>query len=170
MIQAGPMISWSYRIWFSMLSSNMQLRLWSHKGHSTASLLGWYIYIYRIMYGLVWIKIFFITSETIRAQFSREIKSQVKIIAVLPHKWQNIVTHANPYIILFRTHYIMSWTHKSTKNNRRSLILPLSPRMVFSDDHCDVTTVDLWHYANTTYCHSDFIFVDCSCTCKLAHS
>ena len=32
--------------------------------------------------------------------------------------------------------------------------------------HCGVTTVDLWCHANK---HCDVIFVDCSCTCKLAH-
>ena len=42
-----------------------------------------------------------------------------------------IIVHAKPYIILFLTHYFMSWVHKPTKNNHQSLNLP-SPRTIFS--------------------------------------
>ena len=44
-----------------------------------------------------------------------------------------VVIHSNSYIILFLTRQFMSWTHKSTKNNYRYLISPLSLRTVFSD-------------------------------------
>ena len=41
--------------------------------------------------------------------------------------------------------------------------------IAFSDiAFCDVTTVDLWRHANAGYWHCDVIFVDCSCTRKLA--
>ena len=63
--------------------------------------------------------------------------------------------------------YFMSWTHKSAKNYCRLLISPLSLRMVFSDLHCDVTTVDLWRHTNARYWYCYVIFVACHCTCKL---
>ena len=34
--------------------------------------------------------------------------------------------------------------------------------------YCDVTTVDLWRHANISYWQCYVIFVDCSCTRKLA--
>ena len=41
-------------------------------------------------------------------------------------------------------------------------------RRSFLTQHCDVTTVDLWRHENVGYWHCDAIFVDCSCTRKLA--
>ena len=38
----------------------------------------------------------------------------------------------------------------------------------FLTQHCDVITVDLWRHANVRHWHCDVIFVDCSCTRKLA--
>ena len=38
----------------------------------------------------------------------------------------------------------------------------------FLIQYCDVTTVDLWRHANVGHWHCDVIFVDCSCTRKLA--
>ena len=64
---------------------------------------------YRVMHELPWITIFF------------------------GHEWQKIAIHGNECIILFLTRYFMFWTHDSVKNNHLSLILPLSPRTVFSD-------------------------------------
>ena len=68
---------------------------------------------YRIIYGLPWITIF-VRSEAILIQqwFSWVKKSQEKIIAKLPHKWQKsllTVTHTLFY-------YIILWTHKTIKN------------------------------------------------------
>ena len=59
------------------------------------------------------------------------------------HEWQSLpnrltsdkkfVIHGNECIILFLTHYFMSWTHKSATNYHRALISPLLPRAAFSD-------------------------------------
>ena len=81
---------------------------------------------------------------------------------------QKIVIHSNECIILFLTRCFTSWTYRPATNNHRSLISPLSLRTVFSDNHCDVITVDLWRRANARHWHCDVIFVDCSCTRKLA--
>ena len=85
-----------------------------------------------------------------------------EIIAEWPHEWQKKKNfHSNSYIILFLTHYFMTWKYKPTETNQ----LLISPRTVFSD--CDVTTIDQWRHMNW-YC--DIIFIDCSCTQKLASS
>ena len=34
----------------------------------------------------------------------------------------------------------------------------------FLTEHCDVTTIDLWHHANEKYWYCDVIFVYCHCT------
>ena len=34
--------------------------------------------------------------------------------------------------------------------------------------YCGITTVDLWRHASVGYRHYDVIFINCSCTCKLA--
>ena len=84
----------------------------------------------------VWVTVnndFFVTSGAIRQWFSRVTKSRVKIIAESPHEWQKIVIHGNECIILFLTHYFVSWTHKSAKNHNRALVSPLLPRAAFSD-------------------------------------
>ena len=65
--------------------------------------------------------------------FSRVTKSRVKIIGKSPHEWpKEIIIHGNECIIPFFTRYI-SWTHRSTTKNHRSLISPLSLATVFSD-------------------------------------
>ena len=76
---------------------------------------------------------FRVTSEAICQRFSRVTKSRVKIMGKSHHKWPQIVIHGNECIILFLTRYLMSWTHNSVKNNNRSLISQLSPRMVVCD-------------------------------------
>ena len=59
------------------------------------------------------------------------------------HEWKSLVNHimsdpkvvfhGNECIILFLTHYFMSWTQNFVTNNYRSLITPLSLRTVYSD-------------------------------------
>ena len=56
-------------------------------------------------------------------------------------------------------------TQKPTENNYQLLILP---RTAFLTEHSDVTTLDLWCHANVWYWYYDVLFVDCSCTHKLA--
>ena len=79
-----------------------------------------------------------------------------------------IVIHGNECIILFLTRYFMSWTRNSAENNDRSLISQLSPRTVVYD-------LALWrhHSGSVTSREREIlalwvIFVDCSCTRKLA--
>ena len=74
----------------------------------------------------VWISMnndFFVTSEAIRQWFSWMTKARVKIIAVAPHKWQKIIIHTNPYIILFPTCYFYVRNTQICSNNHWSLIL-----------------------------------------------
>ena len=88
------------------------------------------------------------------------------------HSWKSLANHltsdhkiviqGNECIILFLACYFVSRTHHSTINNHQSLISPLSSRAVVSDFH------SLWRHMNTRHWHCDVIFVDCSCTCKLA--
>ena len=94
---------------------------------------------------------------------SQEWKSLAKHIT----RDQKIVIHGNECIIVFLTRYFLSWTHNSAKNNHRSFISPLSPRKVFSD-------LPLWRHHSWSVTSGralwvcDVIFVDCSCTRKLA--
>ena len=95
------------------------------------------------------------------------------------HEWKSSANHltsdhkivvlGNECIILFLTHYYMSWTHHSAANKHRSIISPLSLWTVFSD-------LTLWrrhswsitsHERDARHWHCDVIFVDCSCTHKL---
>ena len=83
------------------------------------------------------------------------------------HKWKSLSNHItsdpkiviriNDCIIVFVTRYFIFWIHKSAKKGRS-----------FLNKYCDVTTGDLWRHANVGYWHCDVIFVDCSCTRKLA--
>ena len=102
-----------------------------------------------------------------------------------------------PMQYFFLTHYLMPLTNKSTENNHRSPISPLSSRTVSSDYmsqivfyflfstsvhsfhinsldtfywNCDVTTIDLWRHAIARYWYCEAVFVDCSCLRKLAQS
>ena len=84
---------------------------------------------YSIMHELPWITICFAHEWDDLPM----ILSRVKIIGKSHHEWPKIVIHGNECIILFLTRYFMFWTQDSTKNNHRSLILPSSPRTVFSD-------------------------------------
>ena len=79
----------------------------------------------------VMIIIWFTSATVITVSYimSRWIKSLANRITSDP----KIVIHGNECIILFLTHYFMSWTHNSAKNNHRSLISQLSPRTVVSD-------------------------------------
>ena len=95
------------------------------------------------------------------------------------HEWKSlanritsdpkIVIHGNECIIIFLTRYFMSLEHsillktiidRSFRNCRQG--------RSFLTSHCGVTRVDLWRHANAGYLHCDVIFVDCSCTRKLA--
>ena len=79
---------------------------------------------------------------------SHEWKSLVNLITSDP----KIVIHFNECTILFLTCYFMSWTHNSAKNNHRSLIFPLSPRMV-------VSCLALWrhHSGSVTSCEREIL-------------
>ena len=65
----------------------------------------------------------FFTSDEVKSQNHCGIASWVT----------KIVIHDNECINLFLTHYFMSWTHNSAKNNYRSLISPLWLWLAFSD-------------------------------------
>ena len=81
-----------------------------------------------------------------------------------------MVIHGNNEdIILFRIRYFRSWTHNcNKKNNYQSPISPLSPRSVFS--HLVFWSHHSWSVTSRGRGHwyYDVIFVDCSCTYKLA--
>ena len=109
--------------------------------------------VYRIMQELPWITIF----GSLVMRFANDFHSWpwitifgslVKQFANDFHEWRShewkslanripsdpkFVIHGNECIILFLTHYFMSWTHDSARNNYWSLISPLSLRTVFSD-------------------------------------
>ena len=76
-----------------------------------------------------------------------------------------IVIHGKECIIIFLTRYFMFWTCYSAKNNHRSLISLLSPRMVFSDlalwrHHSWSLTsresgiLTLWHHIRRLFLHA----------------
>ena len=81
---------------------------------------------------------------------------------------QKIVIHSNKCIILFLTRYFMFWTHSSTKNNHRSLILPSSPTTVFfvlalwRHQSWSVTSRELalWHHIRRLFLHVQISGVD----------
>ena len=88
---------------------------------------------YRITFELPWIKFFGSWvcwfAHNFHGWWSHKWKLFAKCITSDP----KIVIHGNECIILFFTCYFVSWTCNTTKNNYRSLILPLSLRTVFSD-------------------------------------
>ena len=95
------------------------------------------------------------------------------------HEWKSlanrftsdpkIVIHGNECIILFLTRYFMSLEH--TILLKTIIDRPFrncGQERPFLTSHCDVTRVDLWRHAKARYYHCDVVFVDCSCTRKLA--
>ena len=64
--------------------------------------------------------------------------------------------------------------HKPHDNNHWSLISLLLPRTAITSlvlwRHHTITYVDLWRHTNGWHWHCDIIFVDCTCTRKLAQS
>ena len=80
-----------------------------------------------------------------------------------------IVIHGNECIILFLTRYqLMSWTHNSPITIIDRWFRHCRQGQSFLIQYCDVTTVDLWRHVNVGHWHYDVIFVDCSCTRKVA--
>ena len=71
---------------------------------------------------------------------SRVTKSRVNIIGKSHHEWPKIGIHGNEYTNLFLTRFYVLKT-RFRSNNHWSLILPLSPRTVFSD-------LALWRHNN----------------------
>ena len=120
------------------------------------------------MHGLQWISMFceewgasalIFTSDEVKSEKHCGIASWVR----------TIVIHDNECTNLFLTRYFMSWTHNSAKKT----IIDRSFRhcgygLYFLTQHCDVTRVDMWRHANVGFWHCDAIFVDYSCTPKLA--
>ena len=106
-------------------------------------------------------KDFWVTSEAICQWFSLVTKSRVKIIGKSHHEWpkQSLFTVTNVlfYFLHNSAKTIIDRSFRNCRQGRSFLIL-----------HCDATTVDLWRHANARYQHCDVIFVDCSCTRKLA--
>ena len=92
----------------------------------------------RIMHQLSWITIF----------GSRVRRFANNIIGKSLTRDPKILVHGNE-CIQFLTRYFMFWTQNSAKNNHLSLILPSSPRTVFSvlALWCQ-STADLWRHAN----------------------
>ena len=80
------------------------------------------------------------------------------------HEWKKILINGNEYSVLFLTSYFMSCAHNSAKNYYALLLLPLSPRMVFSDlafwrqDSSSVTSREcevlaLWRHIRWLFLH-----------------
>ena len=104
-----------------------------------------------------------ITSRVTKNCYSHS--SLVKIIGKWSHSWPKIFIHGKEYIILFLTHYFMSWTHHSTTNKHRSLNMLLSLRTVFADltlwrHHSwsvmsrERKVLALWHHIHQLFLHA----------------
>ena len=120
------------------------------------------------MHELSWRRIHLVTSEVIFQWFSQLTKSQVKSIGKSPHKWQKIVILGNECFILFLTHHLRP---ERTIPLRTTIDRPFRhccQGRTFLIEHCGVNTVDLWRHANAGCWHCEVIFVDLSCTRKLA--
>ena len=76
-----------------------------------------------------------------------------------------IVIHGNECIILFLTHYFMSWTHKSVKNYHWALNSPSLPRAALSDralwchhnwsvKSCERAILALWRHIRRLSLHA----------------
>ena len=89
-------------------------------------------YTYRIMQELSWITIFWSRVRWFANDFHEWRSHSWKSLANHLTSDPKIVIHGNECIILFLTRYFMLWTHNSAINNHRSLILPSSPRTLFS--------------------------------------
>ena len=120
------------------------------------------------MHELPWITIFGSRVRRLANGFHEWRSHEWKLLANRITSDPKIVIHGNECIILFLTRYFMFWTHNSLKHNHRSLISQLSPRTVVSD-------LALWrhHSGSVTSREREILalrvmFVDCSCTRKLA--
>ena len=120
---------------------------------------------YRIMHELKWITIFGSRVRRFANDFhewrSREWKSLANRFTSCP----KIVIRGNECIILFLTHYLMSWNTQFCLNNYRALISPLSLRTVFSDlvlwrHHSwsvtsrECRTLALWRHIRRLFSHA----------------
>ena len=107
---------------------------------------------------------FFVKSKAIRQWFSRVTKSRVKIFAKSPHEWQKIVTN----VLFYFLHAILCHEHTNPLRTiiERSFCHCYQGRP-FLTEHCDVTTIVLWHHGNGKCWYCDVIFVYCHCTRKL---
>ena len=85
------------------------------------------------MHELPWITIFGSRVRRFANDFHEWRSHEWKSLANRVTSDTKIVIHGNECTILFLTRYFMSWTHKSAKNNHRSLISQVSPRTVVSD-------------------------------------
>ena len=112
---------------------------------------------------------FWVTSETICQWFSRVTKSRVKIIGKSTHEWppKSLFTVTN--VLFYFLHAVLC--PEDTIPLKRIIdnwFRHCRWGRSFLTYYCDVTTVDLWRHANLSYWHYYVIFVDCSCTRKLA--
>ena len=106
------------------------------------------------MHGLPWITIFWSRGSRFANNF---------------HQWPKIGIFGNECVIKFFKRYLCPWTHNSAKNNYRLPISTLSLRTVFYWFGI-VTSLQLICDVTQTLVAGidDVIFVDCSCTRKLA--
>ena len=108
-----------------------------------------------------WITIFGSRVRRFANNFHEWRSHEWKLLAKRITSDPKIVIHGNECIIIFLTRYI-------------SYVLEIADFAIVARDdlfyfsNCDVTTVVLWPIANAGYWHCDVIFVDCSCTRKLA--
>ena len=122
------------------------------------------------MHGLPWITIF-VTSEVICQWFSRVTKSRVKVISKSPHEWTKssllAVTNILSYFLraILPPKYTIPLKTIIDRSFRNCY-----QRRSFLTKRCDVTTFVLWRQMNARYWHCAVIFVDCSCTRKLAQT
>ena len=95
-------------------------------------------------------------------------KSRVKLIVESPHEWQkSLFTITN--VLIYFLHAILCPGHTI-------LLKTIIDRWFrhcgygrsFLTQHCDITTVNMWRHANVGFWHCNAIFVDYSCTRKLA--
>ena len=117
-----------------------------------------YIYIYTIKYGVPWITI-------ICHEWGDS--SRVKIIAESPHEWQK-----SEFTVIHTLFYFLHAILCLDRAHKSSIV----HFVIFANDGLfwlDIVTwpsFNRWRLAEKTYCHCDVIFVDCSCTRKMAQT
>ena len=122
-------------------------------------MLSWHVQtflgIYRIMHELPWITIFWSGVRRFANDF-HEWRSQ---------SWKSLRNHITSDFL----HAILCPEHTITlKTIIDCSIHHCRQGRPFLTCHCDITTVDLWRHTNKKYWHCEVIFIDCSCTRKLA--